>query len=172
MTSERDHTLESLIRNEWPKLRRFFRTKAPDAETLDLVQQTMLAFVEGRARAEGSERWYLWGIAHKQVLKLYGKHRSSVPFDSSIHTAMDLGPSLSSRIDQRTRLLRALHALPLDHQSAFELRHGEGLSLQEVSEALGVSLATTNRYLSLAQTKLRELLGDDAEQASADYRSL
>ncbi len=172
MNQDRDRTLESLIKTEWPRLRRFFRTKAPESETLDLVQQTMLAFVEGNARVAGGERAYLWGIARKQVLKLYERHRPSVPFDSSAHGAMDLGPTFSSRLDRRTRLLRALLTLPFDQQVAFELRHGEELSLEEVAEAVGVSLATVKRYLADAQAKLRAQLADDADLAPGEYRAL
>ena len=76
MTMTRDHILERLIQDEWPKLRRFFHSKVPESEVLDLVQATMLAFVEGRHRAEGGEKAYLWGIPRFQVLKLYGKHQS------------------------------------------------------------------------------------------------
>ena len=171
MTKNKDDIFEALIRDEWPKLRRFFHTKVPDADVLDLVQATMLAFVEGHARATGTPRSYLWGIARFQVLKHYEKHRLSTPFDSTLHTAMDMGPSLSSRLDGRTRLLGALHTLPIDHQVAFELRHGEGLSLEEAAAALNVSLATVKRYLSAAEVKLRAELGT-LDGVAADYMEL
>ncbi|MBK8219368.1 MAG: sigma-70 family RNA polymerase sigma factor [Myxococcales bacterium] len=77
MTTTREQELERLIRDEWPKLRRFFHTKVPEADVLDLVQATMLAFVEGRTRATSGPRAYLWGIARLQVLKHYEKHRGS-----------------------------------------------------------------------------------------------
>ena len=172
MNTERDRVLEALIRDEWPKLARFFRTKVPDAELMDLVQQTMLGFVEGRERVQGEERAYLWGIARKQVLKLYGRKRPSLPFDSSLHSAMDVGPTLSTQLDRRTGLLRALHQLPLDHQMAFELRYGEELPLDDVAKALEVSLATAKRYITAAQERLRELLRADELKALDDYRSL
>ena len=172
MTATRDQILEQLIREEWPKLRRFFHTKVPESEVLDLVQATMLAFVEGRQRATGSEKAYLWGIARFQVLKLYEKHRPAAQFDSTKHTALDLGPTLSSRLDSRTRLLRALHSLPVDHQMAFELRHGEDLSLEETAAAMNVSLATVKRYLSAALDKLRDELGADVDNAVAGYTKL
>jgi RNA polymerase sigma factor (sigma-70 family) len=161
MTHQRDAILEGLIKNEWPKLRKFFRTKVPEGDVLDLVQNTMLAFVEnGGPREAGNERAYLWGIARKQVLKHYEKHRrQSQPFDSTLHTALDLGPSLSSKLDRRNQLVAALHTLPADHQMALELRHGEDLKLEEVAEALEVSLATAKRYLSAAEEKMRSALG-------------
>jgi RNA polymerase sigma-70 factor (ECF subfamily) len=159
MTPDRKKLLNELIAKEWPKLRRFFRTKVPDADVLDLTQQTLLAFVEKRDVA-ANDRAYLWGIARRMVLKHYEKHRAADTFDSTIHTAVDMARSLSSRLDDRHRLLRGLHTLPVDHQMAFELRHGEELSLDEVAAALGVSLATAKRYIAAAEEKLRVVLSD------------
>jgi RNA polymerase sigma factor (sigma-70 family) len=160
MTTERDAILQGLIKHEWPRLRRFFRTKVADADVLDLVQSTMLAYVEG-APERGKEKQYLWGIARKQVLKHYEKHRRETEaFDSAIHKATDLGPSLSSKLDRRNRVVAALLTLPADQQMAVELRHGEELKLEEVAEALDVSLATAKRYLGAAEEKLRAELGD------------
>lgn len=172
MITNNDAILNDLINSEWPKLRRFFRTKVPDADVLDLAQSTLLAFVEGRERATSSQRAYLWGIARFQVLKHYDRHRSTVAFDSALHTVMELGPSLSSRLDGHNRLLQALHTLPVDHQMAFELRHGEELSLEEVAEALGVSLATTKRYLAAALEKLRSVLGENDDSLGRAYAAL
>jgi RNA polymerase sigma-70 factor (ECF subfamily) len=172
MTNTNDAVLNDLISSEWPKLRRFFRTKVPDADVLDLAQSTLLAFVEGRARATSSQRAYLWGIARFQVLKHYDRHRSAVAFDSALHTALDLGPSLSSRLDGHNRLLQALHTLPVDHQMAFELRHGEELSLDDVADALGVSLATAKRYLVAAQVKLKAALDADEDTLGRAYAAL
>lgn len=160
MTNPRDALLDTLITQEWPRLRRFFRTKVPEADVLDLAQNTLLAYAEAGPRDPSSARAYLWGIARKQVLKHYDKHRRpNTPFDSTMHTAMDLGPSLSSRLDNRNRLVAALQRLPADQQMAIELRYGEELKLEEVAEALDVSLATAKRYLSAAQEALRADLG-------------
>ncbi len=169
MIDPRNEVLEQLIRDEWPKLRRFFRSKVPLSDVVDLVQSTMLGFVEGRARITGADRAYLWGIARNQVLKYYGKHRPTAEFNSEVHTALDLGPTISSRLDRRTRVLAALHELPVDHQIVFELRHGEGLSLEEVAAAFGKSLATVKRHLALAEDKLRASLGDQANTVADEY---
>lgn len=169
MTTSRDHILEHLIKHELANLRRFFATKAPPSDVHDLVQQTMLGFVERREHIVGSERAYLMGIARFQLLRHYNKRRNSTPFDSAMHTALDVGPTFSTLLDSRTRLQQALHQLPLDHQIAFELRHGEELPLEEVASAVGVSLATVKRYLTAAEAKLRALLGDAADHAGADY---
>jgi RNA polymerase sigma-70 factor (ECF subfamily) len=173
-TGERDTILQTLIDCEWPKLHRFFSTKVPACDVLDLAQSTMLAFIEGGLRDPGAARAYLWSIARKQVLKYYEKHRGRAdPFDSEHHTAMDLGPSLSSKLDQRNRVVAALRTLPADQQMAIELRYGEDLKLEEVAEVLGVSLATVKRYIAAATEKLRAELGsvDEVEVAEA-YKKL
>lgn len=170
--TERDAVLEKLIASELPNLRRFFATKVPQSEVLDLVQQTMLAFVEGRDRITGNERAYLRGIARFQVCKFYEKRKTSVAFDSTVHTATQIDRTLSTQLDERTRLLRALHELPLDQQIAFEMRHGEEMQLEDVAQVVGVSLATVKRYLSAAESKLKETLGEDASASGAAYREL
>lgn len=168
LDAESRRALERLIRDEWPRLRRFFRTKVPDTDAYDLVQSTMLAFVEHHRNGEIG-RAYLWGIARNKVLQYYGRHRPTTSFDSTVHGVLDVGRSLSSRLDDRDRLLSALRSLPADHQMAFELRHGEELSLEEVAQALDVSLATAKRYLSAATERLRTSLGVTAEVVASAY---
>jgi RNA polymerase sigma factor (sigma-70 family) len=168
MTHQRDAILEGLIKNEWPKLRKFFRTKVPEGDVLDLVQNTMLAFVEnGGPREAGNERAYLWGIARKQVLKHYEKHRrqSAALRERAAHGARPRPVAVEQARPIATELVAALHTLPADQQMAIELRHGEDLKLEEVAEALEVSLATAKRYLSAAEDKLRTELGGTEEIA-------
>ncbi|HLB14225.1 MAG TPA: sigma-70 family RNA polymerase sigma factor [Burkholderiales bacterium] len=165
----RREMLKGLISKEWPKLQRFFRTKVADADILDLVQSTFEAFLARKPDQAGAERAYLWGIARKQVLKYYERRRGSEPFDSSVHCAAEATRSPSSVIADRNRLLVALRSLPVDQQIAFELRHGEGLTLEETAEAVGVSLATVKRYLAQAEERLRAVLGAQADEVRAAY---
>ncbi len=167
MTPRDRDALSALIDEQWPRLRRFFRSKAPESEVLDLAQRTLLIFVEKAAAGEASSAAFLWGIARNVLRQHYDRVRVAQPFDSTVHSVMDLGPRMSSQLSDRHQLAIALRSLPADQQMAFELRHGEDLSLEEVSEALGVSLATTKRYLAAA----REALGDHFDAASGYYRS-
>jgi RNA polymerase sigma factor (sigma-70 family) len=162
--------LERLIRDEWPKLRRFFRTKVPDTDAYDLVQATMLAFVEKMPEARDAKA-YLWGIARKQVLRYYERSRVALSFDSTLHSVLEAERTLSSRLDDRQRLIAALQQLPADHQMAYELRYGEELSLDEVASALDVSLSTAKRYIAAAEAKLTAILGSDVATVPAAYTS-
>jgi RNA polymerase sigma factor (sigma-70 family) len=157
----REATLARLIEEEWPKLRRYFRTLVPESDVLDLVQNTMLAYVESDGPSDqAKERAYLWGIAWRQSQRYYEKHsRKGVPFDSAVHTASQLDGSFTSQLDRRDRLVAALHRIPVQQQSAMVLRHCEGLTLEEIAEALELSLATVKRYLTAAEQTLRADLG-------------
>ena len=79
----REATLARLIEEEWPKLRRYFRTLVPESDVLDLVQSTMLAYVESEGPSDpAKERAYLWGVAWRQSQRYYEKHRrKGVPFE-------------------------------------------------------------------------------------------
>jgi len=55
-------------------------------------------------------------------------------------------------------VVKALEKLPLDQRVVFILKTSEGLSYQEISEQLDISIGTVMSRLSRARTKLRELL--------------
>ena len=160
MTTPRPE-LAPLIRAEWPKLKRFFESKTSAPDCYDLVQKTLMAWVEKLdAGGVDNPRTYLWGIARFQLLRYFEGKRPSAQFDSSIHMVGARATTLGTQLDRRHNILDALRALPLDQQMAIELRLGEGLSLQETADALDVSLATAKRYLKSATDQLRESLGD------------
>lgn len=167
--------LAPLIRAEWPKLNRFFESKAPAPDCYDLVQKTLVAWIEKLdTGAVDDPRSYLWGIARFQVLRYIERRRPSASFDSSVHALGARSTTLGTRLDRRQHLLDALRELPLDHQIAIELRFGEELSLQETADAMEVSLATVKRYLKTGIESLRVALGDVADdlidRVAAAYR--
>lgn len=157
--------MNALIQSEWPKLERFFRSKVPPGEIQDLAQNTLLGFVKRSQVAPDKQRAYLWGIARRQVVDYYRRgNRGGVGFDSSIHAVSQGGPTMSSVYNRRNQIMRAVQSLPLDHQTALELKYGEGLTDPEAAEALDVSLATYKRYVTAGLAALRERYGIDGEQ--------
>jgi RNA polymerase sigma-70 factor (ECF subfamily) len=56
------------------------------------------------------------------------------------------------------RLRAAIATLPPNYRVAIELRHFQGLSYQEMSEALGVPLSDVKSWLFRARRRLREAL--------------
>lgn len=166
--------IEPLIQDNWPKLKRFFRAKVPEPDCYELVQDTLLTFVQ-KHREGGitNPRAFLWGIARMKALKyISGKRAANVDFDSEIHSVMGPESTLSTRFDRRNKVMTALRSLPVEGQMAFELHYGEGLTNEEVAAALGKSLATVKRYIKDARDTMQAKIASMApEEIGSTYRS-
>lgn len=158
--------LHAVVQGLYPRIKRFFRSKLPEPECYDQANETIKDFLAADRSRIRSPRTYLWGIARKKVLQALRRRRPTEQFDSTQVSIADLGTSQSARLDRRNLLLNALRTLPLDHQVAFELRHAEEMSLQEVADTLEVSLATAKRYLQSAREQLAMVLRSRAPTLS------
>ncbi len=165
------HTTESVVNENWPKLKRFFATKVPAAEAYDLAGDTLKVFLERDHSEIENLKSYLWGIARNKVRQYFDRRVQTGVFDSSSMSVIQMGTSLSSQVDKRAHLRRALATLPLDIQTAFELRYGEELSIDEVVGAMSVSRATVNRYLKIARESLRRELSAPEEDVVRAYQA-
>lgn len=154
--------LDPLIQENWPKLKRFFRAKIPEPDCYELVQDTLMAFVKkSREIAIDNPKAYLWGIARMKTLKyITSKRAAAAEFDSTIHSVMGPQTTLSARFDRRDKLMNALRALPTECQIAFELHHGEGLTIDEVAAAMELSPATVKRRIKDARESLQKQLAN------------
>jgi RNA polymerase sigma-70 factor (ECF subfamily) len=72
------------------------------------------------------------------------------------------GPeSLAISAETSVRLRAAIAALPLNYRTVIELRHFQGLSYQEMSEALDAPLSDVKSWLFRARRRLRRVLTDE-----------
>lgn len=165
--------LHAIATDAYPRVKRLMRSQLPEPECYDAAQEAMRAFLASDPARMQNPTAYLMGVARKHVLKYFERHRSTAAFDSTMMSVAQYGTSLSARLDRRNLLMHALRSLPADQQQAYQLRHLEGMSLEEVAEAGGVSLATVKRYLAAAQKSLEESLtqGDLAQLAEAYRRA-
>ncbi|MDC0667877.1 RNA polymerase sigma factor [Nannocystis radixulma] len=142
-----------LFRRYFATLVRFFRNKV-SGDLDDLVQQTLLACVEGRERVArvSSFRHYLFGIAYRVLANYYRKRgREPLQVDLGDSSIQDLAPGISSAISLRQEqqlLFDALRRIPLHSQVALELYYWEGLTSAAIAEVLEIPHGT-------AQTRLR-----------------
>jgi RNA polymerase sigma-70 factor (sigma-E family) len=67
--------------------------------------------------------------------------------------------SPGSQIELRDELLRALRKLPVRQRAAVVLRYCEGLSEQEVADALGTTTGAVNSLVARGLSRLREQSG-------------
>jgi DNA-directed RNA polymerase specialized sigma24 family protein len=114
----------------------------------------------------------LWRIARQQVLDLYAHHRSGLAFDGALRTVLEVDPSFSSRLYRCNRVVNALHALPFDQQVAFELVHGEMLSVNQLALVLSLQSFQANQCIVAAQRAMKAQLGDASESAGNVYLAL
>ncbi|MCA9696435.1 MAG: sigma-70 family RNA polymerase sigma factor, partial [Myxococcales bacterium] len=114
---------QELFARYYEAVERFFLNKAGDA-SVDLIQQTFLACVEGVQgyRGEGSFRSYLFSIAYRQLCRYYrDRNREPVDFASVSACALDL--SLSRQMVEREELrlfMSGLRTIPLELQVVLE----------------------------------------------------
>jgi RNA polymerase sigma-70 factor, ECF subfamily len=64
------------------------------------------------------------------------------------------------------RCYRILDSLPTKERMAFVLRYMEGMTIDEVAEALGVSISTAKRWVGRGAAKVGEQVAGDADLCS------
>ncbi|MBC8068880.1 MAG: sigma-70 family RNA polymerase sigma factor [Deltaproteobacteria bacterium] len=156
---------EQLFARHFESVVRFFQNKI-DRDHDDLIQQTFLGCLEGRARfrGEGSFRAFLFGVAHNVLGKhLRTRYREPLALDFAHVSIAELGdsPSLVVAEDQRQlMMLAALRRIPLDHQVALELHYWEAMTAAEIGESIGVPVGTAKTRLRRAKQLLAAELSD------------
>lgn len=139
----------------------------PDPEVEDLVQDAFVAAlrgIDGFRGDEGSLGAWVRGIAVRLALKKirWRRTRRWLGWQGS-----DVMPTLQAvtQTDTQAALGRAyalLDRLPAVERAAFGMRFIEGMRLEEVASALGVSLATAKRRIRSARQHFERLASKDA----------
>lgn len=151
-----------LFDRHYASITRFFRNKV--GEPSDLVQRTFLTALEAapRFRGDSSVRTWLFGIAHRVLLRYFRDRRgprATAPLPSA--SVEDLGESPSGAVvrrDEERLLLLALRRLPLEHQAMLELHYWEQLKVSEVAKVFGMPEGTVKVKMFRARKRLHELL--------------
>ncbi len=161
-----DHgAANTLLRRHFDRLYRFFELSAPGMAE-DLVQDTLLAAVEGRSRfrQEAGFGAYLMGIARNKVLMHWrtGKRRPQIA-DVGSQSLQALGASATSIIahrDAERRLLHALRVIPLSDQLLLQMHYWDELSGPQLALVLEVPEGTVRSRIRSAKAKLRRAMQD------------
>lgn len=125
----------------------------------DLVQETFLAAFEGvhKFRAESSVRTWLAGILANKSAAHHRRQslRKTRPIDElNAPTA----PDTAARADARMDVRQALDRLPPEQRQVIVLRELEGMSYEEIAEALRIPRGTVESRLHRARQALKDLL--------------
>lgn len=137
----------------------------------DVVQEALSKLWREAGRfdpSRGSFAGWWRRILMNSALDSRRKLRVVTPLDEAGEVA-DPGPSpqrLAEQADLAARVEQAAAPLPARQRAAISLFYGEGLSMQEIADALETSEKAVEGLLLRARTSLKELLKDLKDEKS------
>lgn len=142
-----------------------FRLVNDRAEAEDVVQEVMIkVWKQGQdlKLIRNLEAWCLKLTRNQALDKLkggYRKRKANLEQLQEPRTAANTQPDQQAEWQDAYEHIRALmQNLPPDYRSVVQLRDIEGMSYQEIAEALDMSLAQVKTNLFRARKKLREAM--------------
>jgi len=166
-------TLESLVHEHYPYIRRLAltildnaSTEDAEAEAEDAAQDTFLAASRALPdfRGDASLKTWLTTIAVNQCRARLRKRRTRQRLQSLLHNLQSLISNLESpeesalKSDTHHRLWAAVDALDEKHRLPVLLRYVHELPVPEIAAALGLPEGTVHSRLHHARARLKEAL--------------
>jgi len=133
-------------------------------EAADLTQQVFVRAWDGLPRLRKPEVFGAWlhriarNLARDRAKSARVRMEEPLPDEDETVGAGDAGSGLLEK-EMRRQVRDAVAALPEIHRGAVVMHHVEGLSVNEIAQALGVSPGTVMSRLARAREALRERLG-------------
>ncbi len=155
----------------------------------EIVQEAFLRVYKGLPTFEGSSSFFTWLYRivtnlSIDLIRKPGRKATELDESRSVDDEPDAPLALISRIDGAdpldvvrrkeiaARIQAALEALPHYHRAVILMREVEGMSYEEMAEAMGVSKGTIMSRLFHARQKMQRALADCyAEQGYAPGRT-
>lgn len=165
-------------RHEKP-LYRYVRRLLGSSERLqvdDVFQDTWMKLVDARdkwqARDSATFKTWLYTLAHNRAIDVLRKSGREISADSGWESGDEQAPwqlwpaSSAEQPEQQAfwrqagqQLLDCLEGLPALQRAAFLLHHGDGLSLDEITQVINAEFETVKSRLRYALSKLRACMG-------------
>lgn len=154
-----------LTERYWPPIFRFCLSYLSDeALAEDVTQETFTTLTSTEQPPTGDLRPWLYKVARNRCLDILRRHERSPTFNRPFHSGFDpanstAGPATRiSNNERQDTLRRVISAMPEEYRSVLMLKHIEGLSRNQIAEALSVSEPTVKGRLVRASEYLREEL--------------
>jgi RNA polymerase sigma-70 factor (ECF subfamily) len=136
-----------------------FRLMGRDADVDDVVQDAFVTAFAGLHRLDDPQAFAAWlgsivvrtsgkVIRRRRLLERLGLRQRREPIDIDAVATRAAGPDVGAEL---RRVYERLEGLPAEERIAFLLRRVEGMELDEIARAMGVSLATAKRRIAAAQ---------------------
>lgn len=145
-----------------------YRMTGSRQDALDLAQEAFLKAFEELHKFRQGQRFFPWiyTIAVNRSKNLMRRNRQwkNEPFeDYGEHFeghALHQNEELLCRQIDAGRLQLALYKLPLDQREALVLRYQDDRSMEEIAQALHLSLSGAKMRISRGLARLREIIGN------------
>lgn len=153
----------ALFARYFDRLHRFFSSKVSRGVD-DLIQDTLLACVEGRSSLQRPEAFktFLFGVARRRLYRKWrDEHRGANAIDFGLTSVTDLGMTPSGEAAQRERhqhVAAAMQRIPMELQIALELFYWEDMSAAEVAKVLDLPEGTVRSRLRRGRSLLEQQL--------------
>ncbi len=158
MTKPAQPDIAALVRAHSNRLQRFFTSSGvPYAEAQDLVQSTFEVLLQKLGGAIEDVDRYLWGIAHKKLLKSRTRLRTFEEFHNSQFAASTT--TISQKVERRLRISVLLARLDEEERAIFLMRC-EGLTIEQIAAAVEKGPATVKRRLADARRQIDKLASE------------
>ena len=140
----------------------FYRSTGNRADAEDLAQETFIELyrVADRYQSRGSFSAFLFTIARRRLIDSYRKsQRRPLDYIDPSDAKMQLQPEADDSIREIEEAFHlALAALPENQRHAILLLQQQGLSYEEIAEALQASVSAVKTWIHRARTHLRQEL--------------
>ncbi len=150
-------------RYQKPVFNLMLRMTGSEQDAIDLTQETLVRAYEKLEKFDPAAPFFPWlytmGLNLARDFLRRAKRSPIEPSDSEndFSVEIDLEGKLADQIDIQ-QVQEGLQFLPVDYREALLLRFHEGLSVNEVAQALGLSLSGAKMRIHRGLLKLRQLL--------------
>ena len=144
-----------------------YRMAGDDDLARDFTQEAFVRAYQklDQFREEASFSTWLHSIAVSVTLNGLRKVQRSRTRERTLDEAPYLtAPATTAEPDMKSRLKEAIDGLPELYRTVFLMHDLEGYSHNEIATTLDVAEGTSKARLSRARAKLRDMLGDFAEE--------
>jgi RNA polymerase sigma-70 factor (ECF subfamily) len=141
-----------------------YRTMGRDEDVDDVVQDAFIQALDGLNRLRDPQTFSAWLAAivvrtaaktlrRRSLLRRLGLRQNDPPIDADTLVSPSAPPDIATEL---RAIYALLDALPVEERVALVLRRVEGLELEEIASAMGLSLATVKRRLVSADAALKK----------------
>jgi len=144
----------------------FYRSTGNRADAEDLAQDTFIELYRyaSRYQSRGTFNAFIFTLARRRMIDSYRKQaRRPLEYLDPTDFAMQQQAEASDPSREIEEAFhRALASLPDNHRQAILLLQQQGLSYEEIAQALDASLSAVKTWIHRARTHLRDELKDFA----------